>query len=46
LGLVVVVVDRLDCTWEYRVESERGMESGSGATKKEVEGKWMMEEEE
>jgi hypothetical protein len=49
LGLVFVLVEeRLDCTCEYSVEPEKGMESGSEVTKEEVEGEWVMgvEEEE
>jgi hypothetical protein len=47
LGLAFVLVEkRLDRTWEYSVEPERGMESGSGATKEEFEGEWVIEEEE
>jgi hypothetical protein len=47
LNLIFVLVEeRLDCTREYRVEPERGMESGSGATKEEVEGEWVTEVEE
>jgi hypothetical protein len=41
----VLVEERLDCTCEYSVEPERGMESGSGATKEELEGEWVIEEE-
>jgi hypothetical protein len=46
LGLVLVVEERLDCACKYRVEPERGMESGFGATKDDVEEEWVMEEEE
>jgi hypothetical protein len=47
LALVFVLVEeRLDCTCEYRVSPERGMESGSGATREEVEGEWVIEVEE
>jgi molybdopterin biosynthesis enzyme len=42
----VLVEERLDCTCEYSVEPEKGMESGSGAKKEEAEGEWVMEVEE
>jgi hypothetical protein len=47
LGLVFVLVEEsLDCTCEYRVVPERGMESESRATREEVEGECVMEVEE